>query len=125
MPTNDQIKAMIERMRNFDFMGDSDFEVVVFSRDQNAPFEAAAMLRELLAEREWRDMDSAPKDGRFILIYSPDEFDGKQITIRCWARGNWGPGMSSEAWADQFMQIRPYDAFTKWLPLPTPETGEQ
>ncbi len=110
MPTNDDIRAMADRLT-------ADHALYLM---MNAPpketetltGKAAAMLRELLAEREWRDMDSAPRDGTQIIV---------------WAAPMHGlPGFVTLAayHPDAGWCVDELREATKWLPLPTPETGE-
>lgn len=60
---------------------------------------------------EWQPMAKAPKDGTWILAYSPDG---------TWARVSWGHNRSGElAWCSATYSWT-YNKFTHWRPLLTP-----
>lgn len=104
MPTNTEIKTMIERMEQDFLLHSEGFALTAHA--------ATAMLRELLAEREWRDMDSAPIDGTKIIV---------------WAAPAHGlPGFATLAayHPDAGWCVDELCEATKWLPLPAPETIE-
>ena len=81
--------------------------------------EAADIIEALLAEREWRSMDSAPRDWTDVLVFSPkhEGFNCGGVFSAFYDDENnqWlthGPSMN--------MEISP----THWLPLPQPPEGE-
>ena len=78
-----------------------------------------------LAEREaeikrlkaggWQPIETAPKDGTWILVYTPEneEFKGGH-SVATWAMNTWiYDGMCPEEWPP-----------THWMPLPQPPQGE-
>ena len=84
---------------------------------------ALALLRNILAEREWRDMDSAPTDGtRFLAwgsyVYPGDEFPTVYTDTVAYS------GDERYPWRTFDDGNHPSCSFTKWLPLRTPEGGE-
>jgi hypothetical protein len=75
--------------------------------------DAASALRQLLEERKWKTIESAPKDGTEILIrgtaYSmlvPDPI----TTVAKWDNGWWGNHHNAPD----------YTNVTHWMPLPAP-----
>jgi Protein of unknown function (DUF551) len=71
---------------------------------------------------EWQPIETAPKDGSAILLYSPkhgtveggwDQVDGG---------GHPENGPSIYWWASRYVVFEdgPYDAPTHWMPLPAP-----
>ena len=88
------------------------------------------MLRALLAEREWRDMDSAPRDGTEILLWCRVSEDTWSAKIGHFEGDGEGSGLwaahvspSSYNFSEDDDEDGDYGP-TKWLPLPTPEGGE-
>jgi hypothetical protein len=68
----------------------------------------------------WQPIETAPKDGTFILIY---ESDGR-VQVAAWVLD--GPDMR---WCVQLTQLLSPDTYptsdvTHWMPLPSPPTGE-
>lgn len=58
----------------------------------------------------WRTMESAPKDGTWILAYSPN---GE------WARISWGIAMRGQlGWCSALRSYVVGAPFTHWMPLP-------
>ena len=115
MPTNSQIRVMIERLEKQ--------EKELAARNHlgwgNLDYDAAAMLRTLLAERTWRDMDSAPMDGTQFLAWGSYDYPGDisptEYTSIVEARDN-----EEFPWRDVDGDNQP-GVFTKWLPLSTPD----
>lgn len=58
---------------------------------------------------KWHPIETAPKDGRDVLLFTPSPFNG--ITIGSW--GKWIGG-----WGDQDGDMYPDP--THWMPLPEP-----
>ena len=79
-----------------------------------------AELKELRAEREWRPIETAPKDGTEILLRGivtyPSIDEGKRVTvIGYWADMNGGGWVWYGATTN----------FTHWRPLPEPPATEE
>ena len=68
------------------------------------------------AEGGWQPIETAPKDGTWVLAYDADEY-GETTETAHWVRN----GMFGGAWeiSDE-MQIKP----TLWMPLPAPPAKE-
>lgn len=73
----------------------------------------------VLAPRWSTDMDAAPKDGTFILVFSPDavdpEYSDPGIRVSNWEGGTW----QGFPWRQ-----RGY-AVTHWMPLPPAPDKEE
>lgn len=70
----------------------------------------------------WRDIESAPKDGRHVLLYFPKGYwgDDRNIAIGFWGQGNdWFEGESDSRSMTEFGS-QP----TKWQPLPAAPDGK-
>jgi hypothetical protein len=110
MPTNEEIRGMIERLNG--------------AWTSSAMPEAAAMLSALLAEREWRPIAEAPRDGTEIEGF--DEI-GQSCGVVMWSnrpvcmlgpingghKPGWATGFSSDTDANL-----PVEAPVRWRPLP-------
>lgn len=75
----------------------------------------ADRLTQLLAEEEggWRSMDSAPRDGTFVLLWVPaDERSDGYCEVGSWVRsaGYWDIGTAQQ----------PDSMFSHWHPEPPP-----
>lgn len=78
---------------------------------------AAARIRELEAEREWKPISSAPKDGSTIVVGFAHQ-SGFPVKVVWWSRlhkvwkhyGEWQPGLENNA--------------THWMPLPPKPINE-
>ena len=66
---------------------------------------AVECIKKLKAENEWRDIETAPKDGSFILLATPK---GRI------ADGFWS--LVYGVWSWPYVMVEP----THWMPLPTP-----
>lgn len=80
-----------------------------------ARVEIADRLTQLLAEEEggWRSMDSAPRDGTFVLLWVPaDERSDGYCEVGSWVRsaGYWDIGTAQQ----------PDSMFSHWHPEPPP-----
>ena len=67
-------------------------------------------LRTELAKHQWRTMDSAPMDGTYIMVWRPNEGDGRHeahVGIDCYLYSSW-------------YHSRRYQQPTHWQPLPSP-----
>ena len=73
---------------------------------------AAAIASAVEAERAWRDMDSAPKDGTEVLLFAHGDID--YTAVGQWSDNTELPGTVA-GWFWPFA-IRP----TSWQPLPPP-----
>lgn len=60
---------------------------------------------------EWQSIETAPKDGKPILIFAPDCMDDS-IYVVCYRYGHW-----EEAGGEGYST---YDRATHWMPLPDP-----
>lgn len=83
--------------------------------------EAAQEVTRLKAELkgmypQWLPIESAPKNGTRIIVFYPDAYGSRRISLRSWQRGVWG-SKEQECWADEFMQKRE-DEPTLWMPSP-------
>ena len=100
--------AEIERLRE-----SAKGQLVVVRHAQRLREEAeaeAGRLRSELAKHQWRTMDSAPRDGIYVLVWRPDEGDGyheAHIWIDCYLDSSW-------------YHSRRYQQPTHWQPLPSP-----
>jgi len=80
---------------------------------ENQYGKAAAIIRALLAEREWRTMDSAPRDGTRVLLWNA--YVGQYVSSFC--NGEWPYGYdASTGYFGEF-----YPQPTRWRSLPKPE----
>lgn len=69
---------------------------------------------------EWQPIETAPKDGTWILLYKEQELSGiVQVD-------EWCPSIQTVKWAyDRWCECSGYSAFatpTHWMPLPKPPT---
>jgi len=74
--------------------------------DVDILYEAAAEISRLRSLTEWRTMESAPKDGRYILLNVPNAAHPLV--------GHWFDGGKNGWWAAHTMPVQP----SGWLPLP-------
>lgn len=66
---------------------------------------------------EWQPIETAPKDGAWVLVYRPGPYPQDAIAVAMWAE--WKPGFWY--WQDHDDQNRPEDDnATHWMPLPEP-----
>jgi hypothetical protein len=80
----------------------------------------AKELEARLAEREWRPIETAPKDGKQVLIYSGDRCDNcpaqtSGITVAFWEDGMWICGNMANG-TPVYLKHTP----SHWMPLPQP-----
>lgn len=81
-----------------------------------------AELERLKAQTTWRPVETAPKDGRVLLLY------GVQLKRRIFGSGYWFQGVpgDGEGWIAQAFHTQPSDDMrgsftpTHWMPLPSP-----
>lgn len=81
-----------------------------------------AIARAILAERErhqWQPIDTAPKDGLKILVWS----EGHPVEVAYWEPGFF----SHTGWTIYQIRTDVDEPFppTHWCPLPTPPTTEE
>ena len=58
---------------------------------------------------EWKPIETAPKDGAYLLLYSEDE----GVLIGTWSAGDW--------YKDGFVtDSLPVEEVTRWMSLPEP-----
>lgn len=58
---------------------------------------------------EWRDIETAPKNGEEIMVFDCDDPPHGIIWLACWQDGEWT--------AEDWMNLR---FVTHWMPLPEP-----
>lgn len=65
---------------------------------------------------KWYPIETAPKDGRSILVVSPCTSidDVSCFDVVSWRRNEWIPDSGGDV----------FDIWTKWMPLPPPPIGE-
>lgn len=78
------------------------------------PALAEATILSLQARLEWLPIETAPKDGRCILLYT-----GDGIVECAWSFGFWEPQPSCLAAHDGIGTVLS-DSLTHWMPLPPP-----
>lgn len=71
------------------------------------------------AEMQWRPIETAPKDGRWLMV-SAERWEPETA---CWSESVWLTGWycgggRSDSYGPSFEP-------THWMPLPTPPSGEQ
>ncbi len=72
----------------------------------------------------WQPIETAPKDGTWLLVYETNDSDGYQPTIHVvhWGIREWDG--SGKTWVTMALGPNPdtYDAdrATHWMPLPEP-----
>lgn len=67
---------------------------------------------------EWKDIETAPKDGEHVLLYFPDGYwaDDRDISVGFWGVGDdW---FDSEASSGSMTAFGSYPSH--WMPLPEP-----
>jgi len=82
-------------------------------------------IRAALAEPEWRDISTAPKDGTTVLLFSNKNGLGWNIT----GYGRWEGGDDIVSGWVSFGMIEPGGNLglaspTHWMPLPSPPKGK-
>jgi len=72
---------------------------------------------------EWRPINTAPKDGSWILAFDPDE-DGGLIRVVHWSDALWTK--EGEDWVTDALgpcpDVMELTGATHWMPLPLPPT---
>lgn len=64
---------------------------------------------------EWQPIETAPKDGRLVVLLSRNESHVWPVTVARWARHISG---TAEGWKGPKANWASDGAFTHWLPLP-------
>lgn len=82
----------------------------------------ATAMQEIADRQKLWPIETAPKDGTLILTYWPKLYGMEKVSLRSWQHGDWG--QTKEGWADCWMQIKPNDASSHWMPLPEPPKEE-
>jgi len=76
-------------------------------------FEQALRLALLSPEQGWREIESAPMDGRSVLVFCPRASDHGYERIRLtWRKDGKWQGANNTSWPP-----------THWMPLPAPPTN--
>lgn len=75
--------------------------------------ESAAIALESLGGG-WQPIETAPKDGTEILVFSPERPAGKESTVVFWKNSKWAFFEMEGA------QLNILDKLTHWMPLPLP-----
>lgn len=80
---------------------------------------------------EWRPIETAPKDGTWVLIFTADEVlddaKGRQICVAQWSDYLNG-GKTTPRWMFAWFDggyLGPCGEPTHWQPLPTPPQGDE
>jgi len=68
MPTNEEIEALAMRLDYCKIRFARESEAQAAIRRNVAIDDAAAMLRQWIAEREWKDIRTAPMDGTWVQL---------------------------------------------------------
>ena len=68
-----------------------------------------------MSEREWKPIESAPRDGTAVLLYCPKFYWGAGVYLGWWEGSHFA--VCTEGQTDY-----PYsdDGATHWMPLPPP-----
>jgi hypothetical protein len=132
MPTNDEIRATIARLkRPVDIVFIEDRLAVISQESGRSISEAAAMLTALLAEREWRPITEAMQDNAPRLVSFDETIPGlPSYFVASWTAGTtcndlgytefansgaWMVWYDPDTWA-----LLSHDSAIGVLPLPAP-----
>ena len=87
--------------------------------------EAAVRLRRASHAQGWRDIESAPKDGTYILLAGPSGYKGTPLRVEvCRYDTEFRPLQPWVDYAgDSFLDSGDYP--THWMPLPAPPSREE
>lgn len=122
----EKVRAALEEARRHVY--DVDVTELVQSISQ-----ALSALARLSLPAAWQGMDSAPKDGTWVLLFNPDyyehewnDFQGRYIGMMWVAR--WIPHTWANEprghWESYYSGIPPDGEPTHWQPLPPPPAKE-
>jgi hypothetical protein len=71
---------------------------------------------------EWQPIETAPKDGRPVMLFSPS---GEDLNCKggiIWVSGGWGKAaLNPDSWRGESGHGTP----SHWMPLPVPPAAEQ
>jgi hypothetical protein len=102
--TRDEIEALIARLEKHEFVN---------VKENMA--QAATALRQLLSEREWRPIESAPKDGSAFLAFGLHEFDNPPAAMRGVKRGDyWWAILLWDVWREPAGFVFAKDGTIPW-----------
>jgi hypothetical protein len=74
---------------------------------------------------EYQSIDSAPKDGTWILIRGRNAADYPMVPVVCaWRDGAWRDSASLRDMTHLIVDV-PVDSSADWAPLPTTQVSEQ
>lgn len=74
-----------------------------------------------MSSDKWQPIETAPKDGTWIMIYEPYG-GGQNVDLTHWI-ASWGDYGHDEGWIDQDDALVTRNP-THWQPLPTPPEGQ-
>lgn len=84
--------------------------------------DAAALIRELVWREKWQPIETAPKDGSTIILWS--RYQSEPVTAAWAPRGRWASRWDGttviEAQGDTYTDYAEPSEPTHWRPLPAP-----
>jgi hypothetical protein len=102
------------------------FEMLDETGKEAARFEARAAIRAYLAEAGdgWRDIETAPKDGTRVLLYSGGAFTARWSEECQFGQFKTAPGWQIFECEDPFYSVAE-DKPTHWMALPAPPAAQE
>lgn len=74
--------------------------------------------------RDWQPIETAPKDGSWLIGYAPEEqkpfYNPQTLAVFCFSNGGW-MAVHNES---QSIYGPPFFRLTHWMPLPEPPPVE-
>ena len=128
----DVVKEMHSKGVEFDWFTKPYCELTDLSKEKYSVLVQAAiqaLQKHYDIEEKWQSIDTAPKDGRVILVYNGKE-DGYyteigQIGTARWCRQAFPNGVYTWCAEDCCDGVTTYEKATLWKPLPTPKEIEK
>ena len=77
----------------------------------------AALAVDGVALQGWQPIESAPKDGTWVILYDAEQYH--PVHVRNWRTAETN-GRLISGWWDEYSQYRPSFRPTHWKPLPHP-----